>query len=186
MNMTINAGIIPPGHWVHDPTRGGGRIIGEACHFIDLMVFLTGSKVLSVSAAMFSGVPILEDKMAIILSFEDGSVGTVNYFSNGSKAYPKELLEIFSEGRVIRMENFQRVEGYGFKGFSRFKTLRQDKGHKAEFIAFIDRVIKGGELLIPLDQVINVTLASFAAMTSARETRTVLLAKEYSVLPEQK
>lgn len=175
MNMTINAGIIPPGHWVQDPVRGGGRIIGEACHFIDLMVYLTNSKVRAVSAAMFSGVTVQEDKMAIVLSFEDGSVGTVNYFANGSKAYPKELLEVFSEGRVIRMVNFQRTEGYGFRGFSKFKTLRQDKGHRAEFIAFIDRVMKGGEPLIPLDRLINVTRASFAAMTSAQETRTILL-----------
>jgi predicted dehydrogenase/threonine dehydrogenase-like Zn-dependent dehydrogenase len=185
MNMTINAGVIPPGHWVHDPILGGGRIIGEACHFIDLMVYLTNSKVRSVSAAMFSGVPVQEDKMSIVLGFEDGSVGTVNYFANGSKAYPKESLDVFSEGRVIRMVNFQRTEGYGFRGFSKFKTLRQDKGHRAELTAFIDRVIKGGQPLIPLGQLINVTRASFAAMTSARETRTVLLTKDYSSLTKQ-
>jgi predicted dehydrogenase len=186
MNMTINAGIIPPGHWVQDPVRGGGRIIGEACHFIDLMVYLTNSKVRAVSAAMFSGVSVQEDKMAIVLSFEDGSVGTVNYFANGSKAYPKELLEVFSEGRVLRMVNFQRIDGYGFKGFSKFKTLRQDKGYRAEFTAFIDRVTKGGDPLIPLDQLINVTKASFAAMTAAQETRTISLTQDYSSLSDGK
>lgn len=181
MTFTANAGFIPPEVWVHDPVRGGGRIVGEACHFIDLMVFLSGSKVRSVAAHwMGRGVATREDKMAISLGFEDGSVGTVNYFANGSKAYPKETLEVFSDQRVIRMDNFRRTVGYGFKGFSQFKTRRQDKGHAAEFAAFVERVRSGGEPLIPLDELVNVTLASFAAMTAAREGRTVQLVAEYA------
>ena len=115
------------------------------------------------------------DKMSIVLGFADGSVGTVNYFSNGSKSYPKETLEIFSDERVLKMENFRLTKGYGFAGFKRFRTLRQDKGHKNEVAAFIQCVITGGEPLIPFDQLANVTEASFAAMDSAQKNQTMVL-----------
>ncbi|MCD4754727.1 MAG: Gfo/Idh/MocA family oxidoreductase, partial [Deltaproteobacteria bacterium] len=176
MNMTVNAGIIPQDHWIHDPEVGGGRIVGEGCHFIDLMVSLTGSMVQSVSACMAGeGFAVRTDKMSIVLGFADGSVGTVNYFANGSKSYPKEMLEVFSEGRVLRMENFRITLGYGFKGFKRFRTLRQDKGHNAEVAAFVERIAGGGEALIPFEQLANTTAASFAAVRSAREGRTIIL-----------
>ena len=180
MNMTVNAGYIPPEHWVQDPVRGGERIIGEGCHFIDLLSFLAGSQVRTVAALMAGeGVATRSDKMSIVLGFEDGSVGTVNYFANGSKAYPKEQLEVFSEGRVLRLDNFRRVSGYGFGKFKQLKSVRQDKGHAAEFAAFVQRVTTGGPALIPLDELVNVTLATFAAMTAARERRTIDLAAEY-------
>jgi len=174
MNMTINAGFIPPEHWVQDPLRGGGRIIGEGCHFIDLLSFLAGQSVASVSAMMVGGNnAVREDKMSILLGFADGSVGTVNYFANGSKSYPKETLEVFGDGRVIRMENFLATRGYGFKGFHSFRTWRQDKGHRAEVAAFVDRVATGGEQLIPFNQMANVTRASFAAMEAARTGKVI-------------
>jgi predicted dehydrogenase len=135
-----------------------------------------------VAAAMVGeGVAVRDDKMSILLSFEDGSVGTVNYFANGSKSYPKELLEVFSEGRVLRLENFRRTTGYGFRGFRKLKTWRQDKGHAAELAAFIERVAQGGEPLIPFAEIANATRASFAAVTAAAEHRTVVLAEEYSL-----
>lgn len=180
MTMTVNAGIIPPRHWVHDPVRGGGRIIGEACHFLDLLAFLAESKIASVAAAaMGPGVAISEDKMTISLSFEDGSIGTVNYFANGAKSYPKEQLEVFSEGRVLRLDNFRELRGYGFSSFKRFRSRRQDKGHAAELAAFVHSVAEGGAPVIPMDQLINTTLASFAAVIAARETRTVVLKDQY-------
>ncbi len=183
MNFTANAGMIPPEHWVHDPARGGGRIIGEACHYIDLLACLARSPIKTVAATMMGGpVAIHEDKMSIVLGFEDGSVGTVNYFGNGSKSYPKELMEVFSEGRVLRLENFRKTIGYEFKGFRRFKTMSMDKGHDAEFAALVERVAGGGKALIPLDELVNVTLASFAAVTSARENRTIVIAEEYAEL----
>ena len=177
MNMTINAGNIQPEHWVHDPKVGGGRIIGEGGHFIDLMVFLTGSFITNVYASMVEGsVAIQEDKMSIVLSFKDGSVGTINYFANGLKSYPKETLEVFSDGRVLRLENFRRVIGYGFAGFKKFRTMRQDKGHNAEYAAFVDLVTKGGpDPLIPLEQLANVTRATFAAVESARTGKSIRL-----------
>lgn len=176
MNMTVNAGYVPSDHWVQDPARGGGRIIGEGCHFIDLLSFLANSPVTTVSAAMVGGsAAVRTDKMSIVLGFADGSVGTGNYFANGSKRYPKEMLEVFSDGRVLKMENFRVTRGYGFAGFKKFKTLRQDKGHKNEVAAFIDRVLAGGESLIPFDQLANITTASFAAMESAQKRWTVIL-----------
>jgi len=181
MTFTANAGFIPPEVWVHDPVRGGGRIVGEACHFIDLMVFLSGSKVASVAAhQMGGGVAVKEDKMSISLGFEDGSVGTVNYFANGSKSYPKEMLQVFTDRRVLRLDNFRRTTGYGFSGFKKFKTSRQDKGHSPQFAAFARCVTQGGDPLIPLDELVNVTLASLAAMTAAAEHRTVILNDEYA------
>jgi len=178
MNYTVNAGFIPPDHWTQQP-EGGGRIIGEACHFIDLMVFLTGSKVASVAAHQVGrGVAVKEDKMSISLGFADGSVGTVNYFANGSKAYPKESLEVFHEQRTLQLDNFRITKGYGFKGFSKFKTFQQDKGHRAEMAAFVTQVKEGGPPLIAMEEMVNVTLASFAAMTAATEGRTVNVDEE--------
>jgi len=183
MTMTINAGIIPPEVWVHDPERGGGRIIGEACHFIDLMAFFAGCKVVSTAAEQMSGsIAIREDKMSILLSFADGSIGSINYFGNGNKRYPKEILEVFSEGRILKLDNFQSVIGYGFRDFRKFRSWQIDKGHRVEVSAFIDLVEKGGKPLIPFSEIVNVTLASFAAVTSARENRKIVLEKEYGEL----
>ena len=174
MTMTVNAGFIPPEHWTQDPQRGGGRIIGEGCHFIDLLTYLSGSPVTSVSAMMIGGNgPVRDDKMSILLGFADGSVGTVHYFANGSKRYPKETLEVFGDGRVIRLENFRATRGYGFKGFRSFRTWRQDKGHRAEIGAFVNAVASEGPLLIPFDEIVNVTKASFAAMESARTAKVI-------------
>lgn len=180
MHFVCNAGIIPPDVWVHDPERGGGRIVGEACHFIDILSHIAESPVISVASAQVGkGVAIKEDKMSIVLAFADGSIGTVNYFGNGNKAYPKERLEVYSEGRVALLDNFRVLRGYGFKGFKKLKT-KMDKGHAAEFAAFARRVAEGGTPLVPLAESINVTLASFTAMTSAAEARTIKLAEEYA------
>ncbi|WP_205848027.1 bi-domain-containing oxidoreductase [Anaerohalosphaera lusitana] len=176
MNMTVNAGDIPADIWIQDPKRGGGRIIGEGCHFMDLLSYIAESPIRSVSAMMVGDGPaIREDKMSIILGFEDGSVGTVNYFANGAKSYPKETLEVFSDGRVLRLDNFRKTTGYGFKGFKKFKTTRQDKGHAAEIAGFIQRVKEGGEPMIEYCWLENITRASFAAVESARERKTVEL-----------
>lgn len=176
MTMTINAGFIPPEHWIQDPHRGGGRIIGEGCHFIDTLAFLTGKPVTSVFSMMARGEdPVSEDKMSIMLGFADGSVGTVHYFANGAKSYPKETLEIFGDGRVIRMENFRKTTGYGFKAFRSFRTWRQDKGHRAEVEAFINAVAAGASSVIPFDEIVNVTKASFAAVESAKTGKVISL-----------
>jgi len=176
MTMTVNAGFIPPEHWTQDPERGGGRIIGEGCHFIDLLAHLAGASVIKVSAQMAGGNgPVRDDKMSILLTFADGSVGTVHYFANGAKSYPKETLEVFGGGRVIRMANFRVTRGYGFKGFGAFRTWRQDKGHRAEIAAFVEAVAAGGPPLIPFDEIVNATRASYAAVESARTDSAIKL-----------
>jgi predicted dehydrogenase/NADPH:quinone reductase-like Zn-dependent oxidoreductase len=181
MHMTVNAGPIPADHWVHDPARGGGRIIGEGCHFIDLLSHLADSPVVRVGCEMFGrGPSVKDDKAAITLAFEDGSVGSIAYFANGSRAYGKELLEVFSDARVFRLENFRRVVSYGGPRTGGLLALSQDKGHATEFAAFVESLKSGGGPLIPLEQLVNVSLASFAAVRSAQERRTIDLHEEYT------
>ena len=165
---TMNAGFIPPDVWVQDMKVGGGRIIGEACHFIDLMVFLTGSKVSSVVMNALGTNPEENTDNAIItLRFANGSQGVINYFSNGSKEYAKERVEIFSQGRILILDNFRKLKGYGFKDFSSMSTSL-DKGHKSQFLQLIKQVKAGGASLIPFEELINTTKASFAAVESLR------------------
>lgn len=165
---TMNAGHIPSNVWVHDMKIGGGRIIGEACHFMDLITFLTGSKIKAVCMNAMGTNPIENtDNASILLKYENGSTGVINYFANGSKEYSKERLEVYSQNRTLVMDNFRSTTGYGFKGFSKLKTAL-DKGHKNQFKLLIDRVKSGGQPLIPFDELVNTTLASFAAVESLR------------------
>ena len=165
---TMNAGYIPGNVWVHDMQVGGGRIIGEACHFIDLITFFTGSKVKAVCMnAMGPNQDDNTDNASILLKYADGSTGVINYFSNGSKAYSKERIEVYSQERTAIIDNFRQTTGHGFKGFSKLKT-NLDKGHKYQFEQLINRIINGGEALIPFDEIVNTTKASFAAIQSVR------------------
>jgi predicted dehydrogenase/threonine dehydrogenase-like Zn-dependent dehydrogenase len=175
MIATMNAGFIPLEVWVHDMAVGGGRIIGEACHFIDLMTFINGSKVVSVHMSALGNAPTENTDNAIIsLKFENGSQGVVNYFSNGNKAYSKERIEVYSQGRTLIVDNFRKTEGFGFRGFSSLKT-KLDKGHKKQFELLIKTIKEGGKALIPLDEIINTTQASFAAIESMKTNKTVFL-----------
>jgi predicted dehydrogenase/threonine dehydrogenase-like Zn-dependent dehydrogenase len=157
--MTMNAGEIPADHWTQDPDVGGGRIIGEACHYIDLMRFLVGSKIKSFSAIKMgdsSYVEVTEDKAIITLSFEDGSVGSIHYFANGSKSFPKERIEVFCDGGVLQLDNFRTLKGFGWKGFNKMNLWSQDKGQEACSKAFMDAVKEGGESPIPQDEIFEV------------------------------
>ncbi|MCQ6960948.1 bi-domain-containing oxidoreductase [Mucilaginibacter aquariorum] len=165
---TMNAGSLPANLWVHDMKVGGGRIIGEACHFIDLITFLTGSKVKAVVMnAMGTNPQDNTDNASILLKYENGSTGVINYFANGSKSYSKERVEVYSQERIAIMDNFRVTEGFGFKGFSKLKT-GLDKGHKDQFKLLIDRVKSGGDSLIPFDEILNTTRASFGAIESLK------------------
>ncbi len=166
---TMNAGAIPANVWVHDIAIGGGRIIGEACHYMDLVVFLTGSKVKAVCMnAMGENPQENTDNASILLKMANGSTGVINYFANGSKSYSKERLEVYSQERTLIMDNFIKTTGYGFKGFSKLKT-KLDKGHKEQFKQIVDRAKAGkGIDLIPYEELINVTKASFAAIESLK------------------
>lgn len=170
---TMNAGNIPPNVWVHDMKVGGGRIIGEACHFIDLIGFLTGSKVQSVCMnAMGKNPAENTDNASILLKYDNGSTGVVNYFSNGSKAYSKERVEVYSQDRTLIMDNYRVTTGYGFKGFSKLKT-KLDKGHNRQFDLMTKSIVNGGPSLIPFDELVNTTKASFAAIESLKERQWV-------------
>lgn len=166
---TMNAGVIPPEVWVHDMKVGGGRIIGEACHYLDLIVFLTGSKIKAVCMNALGENPQENtDNASILVKLENGSTGVVNYFANGSKSYSKERLEVFSQEKTLIMDNFIKTRGYGTKGFSKLKT-KLDKGHKAQFGQILEKIKEGSVELIPYDELINVTKASFAAIQSLKE-----------------
>jgi predicted dehydrogenase/threonine dehydrogenase-like Zn-dependent dehydrogenase len=144
--LTMNAGAIPANHWTQDEMVGGGRIIGEACHFIDLMRFLAGSPIVSVQARRMGdapGITITEDKASITLGFKDGSFGTIFYLANGASSFPKERIEVFVAGRVLQLDNFRKLKGYGWPGFSKMNLWRQDKGQKACAAAFLQAVEKG-------------------------------------------
>jgi predicted dehydrogenase/threonine dehydrogenase-like Zn-dependent dehydrogenase len=172
---TMNAGNIPVNSWVHDLKVGGGRIIGEACHFIDLITFLTGSKVVSVCMnAMGENPSENTDNATILLKYANGSTGTINYFSNGNKSYSKERVEVYSQERVLILDNFRHLEGYGFKGFSSMKTSL-DKGHKNQFEKLVQTIQNGGSPLIPFEEIVNTTQASFAAIQSLKESRWITL-----------
>jgi predicted dehydrogenase len=167
--MTVNAGEIPPDHWTQDSDIGGGRIIGEGCHFIDLLRFLTGSAIERVQAMTVGDVPsvaVVEDKMTLTMSFADGSMGTVHYFANGDKSFAKERLEVFCGGGILQLDNFRKLNGYGWTGFKSSKLWSQDKGNAACMKAFVRAVEEGRPSPIGFDELVEVTRASFQAATS--------------------
>lgn len=160
--MTVNAGAIPSDTWIQDPAVGGGRLIGEACHFIDLLRHLsdapiTGFKVMALGE---TGGPPRSDKATITLRFSDGSIGTVHYLANGHKSFPKERLEVFCAGRVLQLDNFRKLRGWGWKGFSRMNLRRQDKGGDACVGAFVAAIQNGTPAPIPLEQILEISRIS--------------------------
>lgn len=168
---TMNAGFIPKEVWVHDMEVGGGRIIGEACHFIDLCSFLAGDKVVAVCMNAFGQNPSENtDNASILLKYENGTNAVINYFANGSKAYSKERVEVFSQEKTLILDNWITLRGYGFKGFSKLSS-RQDKGHKNQFSLLNERVKNGGDALIPFESIVNTTKASFACIQSLKEKK---------------
>lgn len=173
LSFTCNAGHLPAEDWNHDPEVGGGRILAEACHFIDLMQFLTGAAVTRVAAMkqQLEG-PDLEDNVVLSLTFADGSIGNINYFAGGHKSFPKERLEVFTGGGVISLNNFRELRGYGIRGFANRKGAL-DKGHQAEFQAFSAAIRGESAAPIPFAQLVNTSRASFAAQTAMREHRVV-------------
>jgi predicted dehydrogenase len=163
--MTVNAGAITSSHWTQDPEVGGGRIVGEGCHFIDLLRFLSGSTISDVGISRMRHSPDSTDKVSINLEFEDGSHGVIHYLANGHKSFPKERLEVFCAGRVLQLDNFRQLRGWGWKGFRRMRLLRQDKGHTACVAAFVDAIREGKPSPIPLDEILEVSRAAIEAQS---------------------
>ncbi len=169
LHYRVNAGYIPLNHWTHDPEQGGGRIIGEACHFIDFLTFLVGSAPVSVSAVTLpNGGKYREDNVSMTFTFADGSLGVVDYLANGDKSFPKERVEVFCGGSVAVLDDFRALEMVREGKKKTVKLWSQNKGHFNEMQALV-RAIRGGQAPIPYEQIIGVTKASFAAVESIRK-----------------
>lgn len=169
--MTMNAGAIPSDHWTQDPAIGGGRIVGEACHYIDLMRFLAGSKIASFTAACIGcqhGAGVTDDKASITLTFEDGSFGTIHYLANGGNAFPKERIEVFCNDAVLQLDNFRKLAGFGWKGFKNYKLLKQDKGQLACALSFVDAIKQGEPVSINFEEILEVARVSVAVAEQLR------------------
>lgn len=166
---TMNAGFIPSKVWVHDMEIGGGRIIGEACHFIDLITYLAGSKVKAVCMNSM-GIQTNEntDNASILLKYENGTSAVINYFSNGSKAYSKERIEVYHQEKTLVMDNWRKLHGFGFSSFNS-SSFGQDKGHQNQFDLLLSSIQNGGDQIIPFDEIVNTTKASFAAIESLKK-----------------
>jgi predicted dehydrogenase/threonine dehydrogenase-like Zn-dependent dehydrogenase len=175
VHYRVNASLIPPEHWINDPKVGGGRIIGEGCHFIDFLTFLVGANPVEVTT---QGLPdngkYSEDNVVITFEFPDGSIGVVSYMANGDKSFPKEHLEVFTGGRIAVLHDWRKLElvEKGRRKVIR-NILRQDKGHKDAWRTFLEAVQDDQAPPIPYDQLIGVTRASFAAVESLRNGKPV-------------
>lgn len=158
MIMTINAGFIPDDHWVQDLEIGGGRIIGETCHFIDLLRFLTGEAIVEYKLQVMDAMQ--KDTVSINLKFADGSVGTIHYFSNGSKSFPKERLEVFASGKVLQLDNYRKLKGFGWTNFKSMNLWSQDKGQKSCIQAFINSISRQEKSPISIEEIFEISKIS--------------------------
>jgi len=172
VSVRFNAGVIPADHWIQDEQVGGGRIVGEACHGIDLASYLVGSPPVRVFAESIGGPhagQVTDDQCFITLRHANGAISNVAYLAGGDKAYPKERVEVFGGGRIAVIDDFVRVEiSSGGKRSSK-KGLQQDKGHAAEIEAFARALVEGGPAPIPWDELRAVSVASILAVRSLRE-----------------
>ena len=155
----MNAGAAPAGYTLTVESAGGGRIIGEACHFIDLLRFLVCQPITGSVVSRTHGASGRSDdpSVCITLSFADGSLGTVHYLTDGHASFPKERVEVFAAGRVLQLDNFRRLRAFGWPGFRRQHLWRQDKGQNACAAAFVKSVGAGGASPIPLEEILEVS-----------------------------
>lgn len=179
MHYTVNAGFIPLTHWTQDIEIGGGRILGECCHMLDFMIFLTQSRPLQVNTiALPNNGHYQDDNVSIQVKFENGSIGTVSYLANGDKSYAKERLEVFSSGKIAILNDFKSLETWDHGKHHRSNSaLRTDKGHAASWQAFVTAIINGEHEPIPTEQLFYSSLTSLAAVDS-------LLNNEIVVVPD--
>jgi len=176
IHYRVNAGYIPPDHWVHDPQEGGGRIVGEVCHFVDFLIFLAGTQPKQVGAvALPNQGRYRDDNVAVTLTFPNGSVGVITYVANGDKAFSKERVEVFGGGATAVLDNFRRLEMVkdGRRKVSRSR-LRQDKGFQGEWAAFL-QAVRGSQSPPPLSfQEIRATsLITFGIMDSLHQNASI-------------
>jgi len=163
---TMNAGFISPEVWVHNMKAGGGRIIGEACHFIDLCTYLTGFKVVKVCMnGLGPDAQANTDNASILLKYENGSNAVINYFSNGSKSYSKERVEVHQQNSTLVLDNWRKLSGFGVRGF-KSKKSKQNKGHFNQFKQLLVSVEKSSGPTIPWEEVLNTSKATLGAVDS--------------------
>lgn len=164
MVFNVNAGMVPRDHWSQSRDEGGGRILGEGCHFVDTLRYLAGAPITRVSSgfARRNG-HVIDDIVTIHIEFADGSMGSIHYFGNGNKKLERESLDLYCGGGILRMNNFRTLTGYNWPKFKKEKLRRQDKGHAAEVAAFIQAIADGQASPIPPEEIFEVTEASFVA-----------------------
>ncbi|MGH8014789.1 MAG: Gfo/Idh/MocA family oxidoreductase, partial [Candidatus Zixiibacteriota bacterium] len=180
IHYRINAGFIPTNHWIQDEETGGGRIIGEVCHFVDLLCFLTGAKPVKVSAeslAMPDEQYRSDDNIQVMLRFSDGSVGTINYVASGNKLMPKEYLEVFGGGLAMRMDDFKTLSIAGQKGITMDKSNSQDKGHKAMLESWANCLVTGTESPISIAEIVTTTQSTFDIISSLQRGEAIWTGK---------
>jgi len=155
---TVNAGHIPNEHWIHDPEKGGGRIVGEVCHFIDLLRFLSSSQIIDWKCTKMD--TLNNDTLTITLYFKNGSIGSIHYFANGNKSFPKERLEVFCNGQILQLDNFRKLKSYGWSKFNKYNLFTQNKGQENCVSSFINSINQGGAPPIAIDELLEVTKVS--------------------------
>ena len=153
---TCNAGAIPADHWTQDSILGGGRFLGEACHFVDLLRHLAASPIEDLQLFSAADSKPSPDTFSLQLRFADGSIGTVHYFANGSKAFPKERLEVFASGKVLRLDNYRKLQAWGISGFRTRRLLAQDKGQQDCCAGFLKAIEAGGPPPLPVSELFEV------------------------------
>jgi predicted dehydrogenase/threonine dehydrogenase-like Zn-dependent dehydrogenase len=173
----VNAGYLPLNHWNQDPAIGGGRIVGEGCHFVDVLTYLVGALPVSVAAqALPDQGRYNQDNVVITLTYPDGSLATIDYLANGDKSFPKEYLDVFCGGKVAVLDDYRRLELTANGNRKTFvNRWQQDKGHRAALEAFIAAVRTGGQPPIPYADIWGVTRTTFAIMEALRTDAPVKL-----------
>jgi predicted dehydrogenase len=175
LHYRVNAGSVARDHWVNDPEQGGGRILGEACHFVDFLTFLADALPIEVQTRGVTSLESYSDENVVIsLRFANGSQGTISYLANGDRSYSKERVEVFGGGAVAVLEDFRRLDlvRHGCKQTFRAR-FRQDKGHRAEMEAFAAAASSRGESPIPFEEIVSTTLTTLCALESRYSGRPV-------------
>jgi len=173
INIRVNAGVVSPDHWVHDPEVGGGRIIGEVCHFIDLACFIAGGKVKKIHSSVINVNPQLMDTVSINLEFENGSFASIGYYSNGNKNVPKERIEVFCNGTVCLIDDFKTLQIINEKGTRTIRQRGQDKGHSRQFELVTEALNKGVQFPVSFEEIYHSSLVTLEAVRSIRENRAI-------------
>jgi len=172
--IRVNSGKMPIDHWVNDPVIGGGRVIGEACHFIDLAMFLADSNITSITAEFMKDMHELNNTVVVNMKMANGSIASLNYFTNGNKSVKKESIEVFSDGTIAAIDDFKSVKVFGSK-VSKINYRKQDKGHSTCVQLFLKAVKEGKPAPISFDEIYFSTLCTFKINQSIRENRKIIL-----------